>query len=49
MEAIIEIMNENGEIKLFNDLTENEKDEVREKITNKLIQIFANDLNKKNY
>lgn len=43
MDVIIEVINEHGEIKLYNDLTENEKDEVREKITNKLIESFARD------
>lgn len=45
--VIIKVVYENGERKLYDNLTETEKNEFRECITNKLIQAFARDLNRK--
>lgn len=47
MEPIIEIVNNNGEIKVFNDLSPDEQYEIRKRITNRLIEAFVKDINKK--
>jgi hypothetical protein len=48
MKSNIKVINEKGEIRIFNELPKKEQNEIRHRITNKLIEAFAKDIYKEN-
>ena len=41
MKSTIKVINDKGEIRVFNELPEKEQNEIRQRITNRLVEVFA--------